>query len=34
MKLITAYQDRQAGKSALKYFFQGYNKMTRVGCEP
>ena len=34
MKSRTAWQDRQAGKSAVKCLSQGHNKMARVGFEP
>ena len=30
----TACQDRQLEESALKNFFQGHNRMTRVAFEP
>ena len=34
MKFTTAFQDHQAGKSAVKCLSQGHNRMTRVGFEP
>ena len=30
----TAYQDHQAGGSAVKCLLQGHNKMAQVGFEP
>ena len=33
MKFSTAFQDHQAWESAVKFPFQGHNRMARVGFE-